>query len=100
MPAGVKSMSFVWSSPSMRGASSGATCIVVPQPQDASSAIFALAWRLAGSCFASSRITWRRRWICFCRAMWLSARLANWMSLCAPSPPRSTAARPRSGARR
>ena len=25
---------------------------------------------------------WRRWWICFCRAMWLLARLAYWMSFC------------------
>ena len=27
-------------------------------------------------------MTWRRRWICFWRAMWLAARLEYWMSFC------------------
>ena len=30
----------------------------------------------------SSRITWRRRWICSCRATCLRPRLAYWMSFC------------------
>ena len=28
----------------------------------------------------SSATTWRSRWSCFCRAMWLTARLEYWMS--------------------
>ena len=55
----------------------------------------------AGICLCSSRITWRSRWICFCRAMWLSARLAYWMSFCRAHhlPDRLRLGR-RSGARR
>ena len=30
----------------------------------------------SGTCLAISRMIWRRWWICFCRAMWLLARLA------------------------
>ena len=30
----------------------------------------------------SSRITWRRRWLCSCRATCLRPRLAYWMSFC------------------
>ena len=50
MPAGVKSMSFVWSSPSSVGASSRATCIVVPQPHDASSLTSASSRFASGIC--------------------------------------------------
>ena len=37
---------------------------------------------LSGRRPTSSAITWRSRWICFWRAMWLTARLEYWMSFC------------------
>ena len=58
--------------------------MVVRQPHDSSSRQRMVARTSGGRSAASSLITCRRWWICFCRAMWLSARLAYWMSFCRP----------------
>src|SRR5207247_2236700 len=49
-----------WSSPSKRGALSRAMCMVVPQPHDANSFTTGDVRVLVGTCFASSRMIWRR----------------------------------------